>query len=285
VTEALPAPLVPAYVDLRSFDDMPLDVRALRDSETAHLISDAAFRAAVLLWGASWHQIPAASLPDDDRQLAYLAGYGRDMRGWKRVKTEALRGFQKCSDGRLYHPFIAKKALKSWDVKRARQRGAELTNDKTGTKQRTGKKQKPPALSAAHSASPSDTLTADQNTRSAPRPATATEQKGFIPSYNPSPETAGLVGGADAPTARPSAPSEPEQVRVTLDTGAVIRIDRYGLCNLIAGPKDCPVPALTPAQALELRRAELARLAAEQAEDFPPIPAAFRRTTPDPEAA
>lgn len=106
-------PLTPADCDLRDFPYMPLDVVRLRDSETAVLASGDAFRAAVLLWCAAWHQVPAASLPNDDRLLANLAGYGRDMRGWKAVRDDALRGFVECSDGRLYHPVIAEKAIEA----------------------------------------------------------------------------------------------------------------------------------------------------------------------------
>src|SRR5262249_23249587 len=63
---------------------------------------------------ASWHQVPAASLPDDDRVLAQLAGYGRVIREWQKVRDGALRGWVKCSDGRLYHPVVAEKALAAW---------------------------------------------------------------------------------------------------------------------------------------------------------------------------
>lgn len=113
MTEPL-SPLTPADCDLRSFGFMPLDVARLRDSDLAALESPEACWAAVLLWGASWHQVPAASLPDDDRVLANLAGYGRVVRDWCKVKAGALRGWVKCSDGRLYHPVVAEKANQAW---------------------------------------------------------------------------------------------------------------------------------------------------------------------------
>jgi hypothetical protein len=109
------APLVPADVDLRGLPYMPLDVGRLRDSDLAISASGDEFRAAVLLWCASWNQVPAASLPDDDKILATYAGFGRDMKGWKKVKAGALRGFVRCDDGRLYHPVVAEKALEAWD--------------------------------------------------------------------------------------------------------------------------------------------------------------------------
>src|ERR1700730_8652907 len=108
-------PLTPVDLDLRNFPYMPLDVIRLRDSDISLVSSGEEFRAAVLLWCSAWHQVPAASLPDDDRLLASLAGFGRDIEGWMRVKEVALRGFVRCEDGRLYHPVIADKALEADD--------------------------------------------------------------------------------------------------------------------------------------------------------------------------
>ncbi len=110
-------PLTPAGLDLRDFPYMPLDVVRLRDSDLAILSSGEGFRAAVMLWCAAWHQVPAASLPNDDRLLANLAGFGRDIKGWKAVRDEALRGFIECNDGRLYHRVIAEKAIEAMDAK------------------------------------------------------------------------------------------------------------------------------------------------------------------------
>lgn len=113
---AMPAPLVPLEVDLRDFGFMPLDVLRLRDSDLAALANGEEFKAAVLLWCVAWHQVPAASLPNDDRLLARFSGAGST---WRKVKTEALRGFIECSDGRLYHSTIAEKAREAWQSKQA----------------------------------------------------------------------------------------------------------------------------------------------------------------------
>jgi hypothetical protein len=111
----LPAPLVPADVDLRDFTFMPLDVVRLRDSKISAMVSGDEFRAAVLLWCASWHQKPASSLADDDVELAQLAGYGRVVGEWQKVRSGALHGWIKCNDGRLYHPVVAEKAIEAWN--------------------------------------------------------------------------------------------------------------------------------------------------------------------------
>lgn len=113
----LPLPLTPADCDLRDFQYMELDVRRLRDSEFAAASSGEAFRAGVLLWCAAWHQVPAASLPDNDTELANLAGFGRVVKEWKKVRLEALNGFVLCADGRLYHAVIAEKAVAAFAAK------------------------------------------------------------------------------------------------------------------------------------------------------------------------
>ena len=105
------APLVPPDVDLRRRADMPLDVETLLDSDMFALASGEAFRAAVALWCRSWHQVPAASLPDNDKVLAMLSMAGSR---WRQVRTMALRGWVKASDGRLYHPVVARKAVEAW---------------------------------------------------------------------------------------------------------------------------------------------------------------------------
>ncbi|MBS0533257.1 MAG: DUF1376 domain-containing protein [Proteobacteria bacterium] len=106
-------PLTPPNCDLRKFPYMPVDVVRLRDSEAVVVLTPEEFLAAMLLWCAAWHQLPAASLPTDDRVLASLAGYGRDLEAWQKVRQGALRGFILCTDGRLYHPIIAEKAIEA----------------------------------------------------------------------------------------------------------------------------------------------------------------------------
>ena len=115
MTEALPEPLVPADVDLRGLEYMPLFGNHLFGSDFNSKCSDIEWRAGVTLWWASWNQVPAASLPDDDESLCRLADFGRDIKTWRKVRANALRGFTKCSDGRLYHRFLAPQALIAWE--------------------------------------------------------------------------------------------------------------------------------------------------------------------------
>ena len=109
----LPAPPVPPECDLQELQWMPLDVRRLRDSDLSGQDAEV-FRVAVLSWCASLHQVPAASLPDDDAALARLLGFGRDVRGWQKVRAAGgLRGWKLHADGRLYHAVVAAKALEA----------------------------------------------------------------------------------------------------------------------------------------------------------------------------
>ena len=133
-----PEPMTPAGLDLRNCRWMPLDVRALMLSDFWLSGSDAGRCAGIQLWCEAWHSVPAGSLPDDDASLARLAGYGRDVASWRTVRSEALRGFVLCSDGRRYHPVIAQKAIEAaqqleagekrrqeWKDKKAKQRAAK----------------------------------------------------------------------------------------------------------------------------------------------------------------
>jgi hypothetical protein len=116
----LPSPLTPLECDLRDFAFMPLDVVRLRDSDLAADETPEACWAAVLLWCVSWHQVPASSLPDDDEWIAKRAKYwhkGKIDKDWKAVREGALRGWVKCSDGRLYHPVVSEKAREAWLAK------------------------------------------------------------------------------------------------------------------------------------------------------------------------
>lgn len=112
----LPAPLTPAVSDLRGMPYMPLELVRLFESDLYMLSSGEEFKAALTLWGRSFYQVPAGSLPDDDRILAHLSGAKR----WQSVKKMALRGWIKCADGRLYHSTVAEKVAEAWAARLAR---------------------------------------------------------------------------------------------------------------------------------------------------------------------
>ncbi len=107
-------PLVPAEVDLTDFPFMPIMIARLKQSRAwlaCKRKPELAFYM-LNLWTASWHARPAASLEDDDDVLSDLAMCA--PQAWKKVKGDVLRGWVACSDGRLYHPVVAERALDAW---------------------------------------------------------------------------------------------------------------------------------------------------------------------------
>lgn len=105
----LPDPPVPADADLRHFPAMYLDIVSLQNSETWALADGWQAKACINLWMRAWHQVPAGSLPKDDRILALWAG----VPDWQHAREIAMRGFIECSDGRLYHRIICEQVIKA----------------------------------------------------------------------------------------------------------------------------------------------------------------------------
>lgn len=110
----LPEPLVPAEVDLRDFPFTPVFRARLFGSAFHARATDAEWRAGFTLWLRSWDQVPAGTLPDDDIDLCRLAELGRDLKTWRKVKSGALHGWFRCSDGRLHHSVVAEGVLEAW---------------------------------------------------------------------------------------------------------------------------------------------------------------------------
>lgn len=131
-------PLTPPECDLRDFAYMPLDAARLLDSDLFALSTGDEFKAALALWCKAWQQVPAGSLPDDDRVLAHLSGAGSK---WRKVKDLALRGFVKCSDGRLYHPVVSEKAIEAWGKKQSFRERSKKGNEKRWGSHKDGDKQ------------------------------------------------------------------------------------------------------------------------------------------------
>ncbi len=123
-------PLVPAGVDLRDFPFMPLDVKRLLTSDTWIEASVEPKLGHVLLslWCEAWHQVPAASLPDNDLVLSRLAMC--TLGEWREIKERALAGWELCSDGRYYHPVVAEKALEAWIEKLGQRKSSGAGNAK-----------------------------------------------------------------------------------------------------------------------------------------------------------
>lgn len=106
MTTNLPEPPVEPDFSLAGYTSFLFDTQRFLNSEFVLSSDPAAIGLGVILWAVAWQQIPCGSLPDDDVQLARLAGFGRDVVTFRALKEAALHGFVKCSDGRLYHKFL-----------------------------------------------------------------------------------------------------------------------------------------------------------------------------------
>lgn len=113
----LPAPLVPADIDVDGINGFLLHTDKLFHSELWALSTGDEFKAAVALWGHAWRQRPAGSLPNDDRLLAAFSGTGSR---WKKVRAMALRGFILCSDNRYYHRVLCEDVIRAAQAKDSR---------------------------------------------------------------------------------------------------------------------------------------------------------------------
>lgn len=111
--QGLPAPLTPRDCDLRHFKGMTLEVERLRRSTAWRLCKRRPELAFYMLnlWIASWHEVPCASLEDDDEALREFAMCEPAV--WPAVRDDVLRGWVKCRDGRLYHSFVSDLARES----------------------------------------------------------------------------------------------------------------------------------------------------------------------------
>jgi hypothetical protein len=99
---------------------MMLDVADLLTGKLGQMVDPEAHRAEITARAASWWQVPAASMPDDNAALAALCGYGRDVATWQRARAAgALADWIKCADGRLYHPDVAARARDTWAQRQA----------------------------------------------------------------------------------------------------------------------------------------------------------------------
>lgn len=125
-----PDPFTSTDHDVSGLDGFMLNTDRLMVSELWALATGDEFKAAIGLWCRAWKQVPAGSLPNDEKVLAAFSGTGK---AWPKVRDMALRGFVLCSDGRLYHKTLCddvKRAAEAKAKRRERTRKAtEARND------------------------------------------------------------------------------------------------------------------------------------------------------------
>jgi hypothetical protein len=89
---------------------MPLLIHELEKSDAWRFGNSDERAASLALQIASWKEVPAASLPSDDRALSILSR----SECWATTKSIVLRDWTIATDGRLYHKSVAQSALESW---------------------------------------------------------------------------------------------------------------------------------------------------------------------------
>lgn len=186
---------VPPDADLRDFHFYPLEVRRLLDSALSATDAEV-FRVAVLSWCVAWHQLPAGSLPDDDAALARLMGFGRDLRGWKKVRAAGgMRGWERAEDGRLYHQVVTDKVLDALAGKRK-------NRDKTEAARVALQRKKQDQSHGLSQRSVTDSKLREER-------GERTEERGQGRSTTPVTDPADEAGGTEQPVTPPQA--DPEQ--------------------------------------------------------------------------
>lgn len=103
-------PLTPRECDVATLPFMPLLIHELEKSDAWRFGNSDERAASLSLQIASWKEVPAASLPSDDRALAILSR----SECWTTTKGIVLRDWILATDGRLYHKAVAQCALESW---------------------------------------------------------------------------------------------------------------------------------------------------------------------------
>ncbi len=114
----MPAPLTASDCDLAGLRSMMFDVGRILDSDLFGLTTGDEFKAAFALWCKAWTQVPAGSLPADERLLAKWVGVS--LSEWRTLAEMSMRGWVLCDDGRYYHPVVAEAVLIAWAAKKRR---------------------------------------------------------------------------------------------------------------------------------------------------------------------
>lgn len=186
----LPEPLTPENCDLQNYPWMPLVITKLTKSKAWFLCKrkpDLAFYM-INLWMAAWHEVPAASLEDDDEMLCELAKC--DPKKWGAVRDVVMRNWVKCSDGRLYHHIIAEEAIKSWSDKHNRVEAKDAEKERQ-RRHRERRKQMFAELRSRGVTAPWDATTTQlEELLSRPFDITATDQKRTCHGDSNAPDTA-----------------------------------------------------------------------------------------------
>lgn len=126
----LPAPPYPADTKAKGWR-FELDYEQIEQSDTWDLAGAEVRPWLLMMWLTAWRQVPAGSMPVDEGVIA--AKLGMPAKAWAKHRAVLLRGWWKASDGRLYHPTLAKRVYemmgrrRSDSDRKARERARKLS--------------------------------------------------------------------------------------------------------------------------------------------------------------
>ncbi len=103
IDNTLPEPPYPADVRANGWQ-FELDLTRIEQSDTWVMAPPDMRPWLLMLWARAWQQSPAGTLPADDVLIA--ARLGMEPRAFAANRDILLRGWQRHSDGRLYHAVI-----------------------------------------------------------------------------------------------------------------------------------------------------------------------------------
>ena len=86
-----------------------LDYERIVQSDTWALASARQRPLLLMIWFVAWQQTPCGSLPQNDELIA--ARIGLDADELKQNREILMRGWEKASDGRLYHPVVSEMVI------------------------------------------------------------------------------------------------------------------------------------------------------------------------------
>ena len=110
-------PLVASHINLAKFPWAPVRLGFL-ESHPLLLIENAEpFRALIVLIAKAWKEQPAGTLPNNNNRLAEMAGFGRDVNAWNKVRDEVLDEWILAIDGRWHHAETAGWVHQAWESK------------------------------------------------------------------------------------------------------------------------------------------------------------------------
>ena len=104
----VPDPPFPKNTRVRGWKFV-LDHERINQSDTWALASPDMRPWLLMLWHTAWQQVPAGSYPDDNQLIA--AKIGMDYRIFMAHHDILMRGWERYSDGRLYHPVLVEQVL------------------------------------------------------------------------------------------------------------------------------------------------------------------------------